>query len=59
MSVCYVKRTLAVLFILLFHESNQTFRAVKIILPIWLQGRRTLQHVSFAQDINHAHVSYK
>jgi hypothetical protein len=56
---CYVIGTLAVLFKLLFHKSNETFSAVTIILPIWMQGRKKLQHVSVAQDINHAHVSYK
>jgi hypothetical protein len=52
MPQCYVIRTLAVLFKLIFHESNETLSAVTIILPIWLQGRKTLQHVSVAQDIN-------
>ena len=58
MPQCYVIRTLAVLFKLLFHESNETLSAVMIILPIWLQGRKTVQHVSVAQDINHIRVSF-
>ena len=59
MPQCYVIRKMAVLFKLHFHESNETFRAVTLILPIWLQGGKTLQHVSVAQDINHVHVNYK
>jgi len=55
----YVIRKLALLLELLFPGSKETLRAVTIILPICLQGKKTLQHISVAQDINHAHVSYK